>query len=539
MISLKTPMQLRVNYQRLYLPGLAVIVFGMVVWVRLRLLGLPLERDEGEYAYMAQQLLQGILPYTESQSMKFPGIYFVYAGILTFLGENPSAIHLSIIFVNLATAYFIFLLGKSLLNLSAGIVAAVCFSVLTLSPALQGISANSEHFVLLPALAGIFLLRVLQDQPARFFLSGLLLGSSLLIKQHAMLFCLLGALYLGFRVFSSSQSLKKVILYIGLFSLGSLAPLILSALFYKAGGKFSDFWFCTVQYASEYVSLTSLAEGFENFKYSFARILESNFTILWLSLIGLASVAWVRDKKWDYLFLFGFFLCSFLAITPGLYFRPHYFLLWIPALSLIAATGFEGLVYAFSSSRIKNIARVGIFILALGIPFLIQKDIFFKLSTFQVTRLVYGLNPFPESFEVARYIRNHSEKDDRVAVLGSEPQIYFFSHRKASTRHIYMFPLMERHVYVRKMQTELIQEVEATQPKFVVVVNLGGSWVSQRPDISPMFKEWAQDYLNGEYKIQGVVDILTNEVTVYKWEEQAKGYHPQSRFNLLIYKKRT
>ena len=133
-----------------------MIVFGMVVWVRLRLLGLPLQRDEGEYAYMAQQLLQGILPYTESQSMKFPGIYFVYAGILTFFGENPSAIHLSIIFVNLATAYFIFLLGKSLLNLSAGIVAAVCFSVLTLSPALQGVSANSEHFVLLPALAGIF-----------------------------------------------------------------------------------------------------------------------------------------------------------------------------------------------------------------------------------------------------------------------------------------------------------------------------------------------------------------------------------------------
>ena len=380
MVNLKIPMQLRASYQRLYLPGLAVIIFGMVVWVRLRLLGLPLERDEGEYAYMAQQLLQGILPYTESQSMKFPGIYFVYAGILTFLGENPSDIHLSIIFVNLTTAYFIFLLGKSLLNLSAGIVAAVCFLVLTLSPALHGFWANSEHFVLLPALAGIFLLRAVQGQPAVIFLSGLLLGSSLLIKQHAMLFCLFGALYLCFRIFSSSQSLKKIFLYVGLFSLGNLVPLILSALFYKAGGKFSDFWFCTVQYASEYVSLISLAEGFENFKYNFARILESNFTVLWLSLIGLASVAWTRDKNSEYLFLFGFFLCSFLAITPGLYFRPHYFLLWVPALSLIAATGFEGLVYAFSSSQIKNIARVGIFILAFGIPFLIQKDVFFKLS---------------------------------------------------------------------------------------------------------------------------------------------------------------
>ena len=104
MTNLKTSIQLRENYQRLYLLGLAVVFFGIVLWVRLRLLGLPLERDEGEYAYMAQQLLQGIMPYTESQSIKFPGIYFVYAGILTFFGETPSDIHLSIIFTTLASS---------------------------------------------------------------------------------------------------------------------------------------------------------------------------------------------------------------------------------------------------------------------------------------------------------------------------------------------------------------------------------------------------------------------------------------------------
>ena len=53
MTNLKTSIQSRENYQRLYLLGLAVVFFGIVLWVRLRLLGLPLERDEGEYAYMA------------------------------------------------------------------------------------------------------------------------------------------------------------------------------------------------------------------------------------------------------------------------------------------------------------------------------------------------------------------------------------------------------------------------------------------------------------------------------------------------------
>jgi hypothetical protein len=34
-----------------------------VACARIRLLGLPLERDEGEYAYTGQLLLQGIPPY--------------------------------------------------------------------------------------------------------------------------------------------------------------------------------------------------------------------------------------------------------------------------------------------------------------------------------------------------------------------------------------------------------------------------------------------------------------------------------------------
>jgi len=42
---------------------LAVIVLGLVIAIRIRLLGIPLERDEGEYAYAGQLMLQGIPPY--------------------------------------------------------------------------------------------------------------------------------------------------------------------------------------------------------------------------------------------------------------------------------------------------------------------------------------------------------------------------------------------------------------------------------------------------------------------------------------------
>lgn len=531
-------MQIRIDHLKTPLLILAAIVLIGVIYIRFRLLGLPLERDEGEYAYMAQQLLQGVLPYTESQSMKFPGIYLAYAGVLAIFGQSPTAIHLSLLFINLTTAFLLFILGRNLLGLPAGIVAGLSFSILTLSPALQGIWANSEHFVLLPAVGGIVLLRIAQDQPVRFFFGGLLLGSALLVKQHAIFFCLFGFVYLGCRVAMGSQRQKKPFLNLGLFAVGGLTPVILTTFIYGITGNFINFWFSTIQYASEYVSLAAPARGFENFKYTFSQVLESNFSILWCSVIGLVSIFWKKGAGQEYLFLLGFFVCSFLAITPGLYFRPHYYLLWMPALSLLVGASFAGLVHILSSSRLKTIIPMGILTLALGLPIWIQNEFFFNLPLKEATQRVYGVNPFWESLEIAKYIRDRSHKDDKIAVLGSEPQIFFYAQRKSATRHIYMYPLMEKHPYARQMQVEMIEEIKAVQPKFIVVVNLAGSWLSSRPDFSPRLKDWSQDYLNKEYEISGVIDNLSHEESVAKWDDAAKEYSTLSRNNFIIYKRR-
>ena len=525
------------SYQKTCLLGMVGVFLGGVVLVRLRLLGVPLERDEGEYAYMAQQLLQGVLPYTEAHSMKFPGIYFVYAGVLAIFGQTPAAIHLSLLFVNLATAFLLFLLGRNLLSGSAGIAAGLSFCVLTLSPTLQGFWANSEHFVLLPAVGGILLLRMAKDQPARFFFSGLLLGCALLIKQHAVFFCLFAMIYLGSRFVTQSQPLKKSFLNSGLFVVGGMAPILLSAFLYAVTGNFSVFWFSTFQYAAEYVSMISPGQGFENFKFNFEQILVPNFPILLLSLLGLALASWRMGARRETIFLIGFFVCSFLAVTPGFYFRKHYFLLWMPALSLLAGAGFAILASRFSSAGLKTAIPAAILTLALGFSVLIQKDFFFTLPVTEATRLRYDLNPFPESLEIAKYIRDHSQKEDKVAVLGSEPQIYFYSQRKSATRHLYMYPLVEKHVYARRMQAEMIGEIERARPKFIVVVNIPLSWLFQ-PDSPSLLTSWAQGYVDSGYEISGVVDILSHEKTLYKWDEQARGYIPRSNHHLLIYKRR-
>src|SRR5476651_848208 len=111
-----------------------LIVLVLVAAIRLRLLNFPFERDEGEYAYAGQLMLQGIPPYELAYNMKFPGTYAAYAVIMALFGETPAGIHFGMICVTTLTALMLFWLGKKILDATAGIVAATCYAGLAASP---------------------------------------------------------------------------------------------------------------------------------------------------------------------------------------------------------------------------------------------------------------------------------------------------------------------------------------------------------------------------------------------------------------------
>src|SRR5256885_15150237 len=113
--------------------ALGVIVFGVTAAIRIRLLGMPLERDEGEYAYAGQLMLQGIPPYKLAYNMKFPGTYAAYAAIMSVFGQTTIGIRLGLLVVNAATIVLIFFLGRRLINSTAGLAAAVTYAVLSVS----------------------------------------------------------------------------------------------------------------------------------------------------------------------------------------------------------------------------------------------------------------------------------------------------------------------------------------------------------------------------------------------------------------------
>jgi len=162
--------------------GVILIFFAAI---RIRFLSIPLERDEGEYAYAGQLILQGIPPYQLAYNMKMPGIYYAYALVMAVFGQSIVGIHLGLLVVNVGAIALVFFVGRRLFDSTVGLAAAAAYGFLTINQQIFGPQAHATHFVVLAALGGtLFLLKALESRrPSHVFWSGLLLGIGFTMKQ--------------------------------------------------------------------------------------------------------------------------------------------------------------------------------------------------------------------------------------------------------------------------------------------------------------------------------------------------------------------
>jgi hypothetical protein len=530
---------------RIYAAWFALLlVILLTAALRIRLLDVPLERDEGEYAYAGQLMLQGVPPYEQAYNMKMPGIYAAYALLLALFGETHTAIHLGLLLINAGTILLLFLLSRRLCGPIAGVAAAAAFALLSAGQEVQGLFANAEHFVILPALGGILLLlrAIDSEKRATLFAAGLLLGLAPIMKQHGAAFAIFGGLFLVYREamrrpFSWSGITSKSLLYATSVAL----PFALTCLLLWWSGVFETFWFWTFDYAREYVVSVPLGIGLGLLRQRVVEIPASAMALWLLSAAGLLSLLWNRSTARQVPFTLGFLLFSFVAVCPGFYFRPHYFVLLLPVVALFAGMGADALWAALSRAK-PVLFRAGLAIL-LGLMIVAhalyqQQEYFFHLSPTLVARAVYGGNPFPESLEIAAFIREHSTPDDRIAVLGSEPQIFFYAGRRSATGYIYTYGLMENHPYARRMQQEMIAEIEAAKPKFLVFVKVPSSWLAHPGSDMTIFS-WVEQYRLQHYQVVGVADIGWPRETEYRWGVDAVRYSPKSKYGIVVFVRRT
>jgi hypothetical protein len=372
-------------------------------------------------------------------------------------------------------------------------------------------------------------------------LSGTLFGLAFLMKQPGIFFIAFGVSYLMFRFFSAQPSrlLKEKILNLMIFIGASLLPLIVTMVWLYTAGVFDKFWFWTVQYAAKYGTQLSFSEAFGYFKYGFHSATDG-FLLLWIaSGLGLFVTIFHRAIKDSRLFILLFMTFSFLSICPGFYFRDHYFITLLPAVSISVGIFFNYLsaaVVAFFKVPQLRFIGIGVFAVVALIGVNDQRWFYLIDDPVTISNKIYGDNPFDESLVIARFINSRSSPTDRIAVFGSEPQIYFYTHNMSATGYIYTYSLMEIQSYSLEMQNEMIREVELTKPKFIVDVHIATSWLVQEGSEKKFFG-WIDEFLKNNYTIVGVVDINTSEPTVYKWYDDIKNYTIQLPSYVLIYER--
>jgi len=521
-------------------PSLALLVFATSLYVRVRLLDTPMERDEGEYAYTARLLLQGFPPYLHAYTMKLPGVHLAYALFMAIFGQSVAAIRIGLMLVNVTCSGLVYLLGRRLFSTETAIIAAAFFALLSLSQSVLGIFAHATHLVVLFTLAGIILLgRALdKQQTPLIFMAGFCFGMAFIMKQHAALII---PFAIFFQIWPQQKEDKRLFLRNCFIYLTAAAvPYVVVLLWLFNAGVFDRFWFWTVQYASEYASGSSFSNGLVNFVTEFVPIAMRQLPQWLLAGAGIFILCKVAGNRNQRIFLFGYLVVSFMMTAPGLHFRPHYFILVLPAISILAAFAVSSINRTPGSHlpvHFRLILHSLVLVLASGYCFYAEKSYLFKLSPDEVSRRINGANPFPEAVRIGSYIKERTSAQDRIAILGSEPEILFYADRLSATGHIYMYGLMEGHKYAEEMQRQLISEIEASEPKFIVVVRTNASW-KLREYSRNIIQLWGDSYIPLRYDEVGIVDIFGDRPTRYLWDDNTAGYEPESESFVSIFKRR-
>ena len=338
-------------------------------------------------------------------------------------------------------------------------------------------------------------------------------------------------------MFGRDCSYEKRILRNLVFVGGAATPLAITFLTLFYAGVFPKFWFWTIHYAHEYGTLISISDASRIFIYHVRDAIGPNWPLWIVAGIGLLTCPLNKSARRSTGFLLGLFVSSILALCAGFYFRSHYFILLLPAIALFAGVAINN-ISSVLHRQITAVRFLPLLLLASCAAFLVfaQRDLFFRLSPVEVSHTIYAGNPFPEAIKVAEYVRDHTDSSDTIAVAGSEPEIYFYSHRHSATGYIYTYPLMERQKYARQMQSEMIHEIESAQPKYLISITMSLSWL-RLPQSETLILEWAQRYTADNYVPVGFVNIIAPDRVEYYFDNIPEKVPELGEF-ILIYQRK-
>lgn len=417
-------------------------ISAVYVLFRWNLLDIPFDRDEGFFGYGGQVLLRGGALYRDFIDHKPPLVFGLYALILRWVPSNPVSLHLVLHLWNALTAVVFYRLALRWFDRPTARWAVVLYSVLSSAAAVQGFTASTELFLLLPLAISLWALPPVEATGwrARLMLSGALGATAFWIKSQALPAVLLVGVAAGLspRGGPAGGRMARWVFW----GAGALAATVWVALPFAATGRWGDLWFWTFEYNRLYAAGADFWRvGVWGTGKNLGALALEHPGALALALGGLASdrSSFRSAGAWP----LGLLGAGALGALPGFAF-PHYLALLLPGLAMTGAQGIAALERRRAWSALSPKGRA----LALGVglvgaPLLLGFRYYVAASGSETSVKLFGANPFVESALIADFLRRRSDSADRVFILGSEPEILLASERLSATPFVNMRTLFD------------------------------------------------------------------------------------------------
>jgi hypothetical protein len=451
---------------------LLAVAMGVLQW---NWFAMPLERDEGEYAYAAWLMRTGKgVPYRDSFLQKPPMIVYTYGLVEALAPKSDKAgFRVAGFLASLATAGLVWGLGKREFGGRAGMYGAWLWVVFLQQTTLfASAAANVEKFMAVPVLGAMAAAGGGERRWWRWGLAGALAGAAVLYKPicgPVLAVWFLWAVLAKPRQTTGAsprtpgapesrtpQGRASAWRRLGWVVLGGVAAVAAGIGWFAWKGALGAMWECAVEYVWEYAKLPGHNEGlvakaFETWKMGLIAVLTAaGLALRWRKGLALSCATAVA---------------SWVALTGV---NGHYVLTALPFAAMMAGKAVEAVSRRFG----RHVGMAGAAITA--VLFLVLAGIGEERKALGYTprglsEALYRGNPFPEAEGAGRIVGGICRAGDTVHIVGSEPEILWHARRKGATRFDIAYPLALPTRHAADYQREALRQLADDLPEVVVL----------------------------------------------------------------------
>ena len=429
-----------------------LLLVGISVVIRIPFFNVPMITDEGGYAYVAHYWSHDYQLYRDIPFDRPQGIFLLYKLIFLLIGGSTSAIRLGAALYNAMTVLALYVFATKVFPFKvAGVIAAI-YAVLSACPSIEGFTANSELFAVLPLVAAAhFAWR------EKWLESGLFAGLAFFLKPIGLSGLLLTLLWAIVRRSGIKMILKPIVGF-------AVFPAV--SLMHGFSVGIRAFWdsFVGQKILTDSGFSIGLGQQIITFLKSSYVLLPLLALPLFLSLIGVIK-AEPKVRVFGLLWL----LSTFSGMAIGGNWFSHYYIQALPPLAFMGGFGL------FEMLRLKRRSLIYLLGVSSAAFFLVREVPYWFLSPPEVSFRLYQRIPYLYSKEISEYIQKESVSTDPIYVAFYQADIYYLSKRRATVPQLYRYQF----VGSQRVYQKVMKSIERREPMFVVQCQPPPAWISE------------------------------------------------------------